>query len=174
MALTVEDGTGVQGAVSYATTAYIDTYWTERTQDSQAATWAAATTPHKEGAAREATAFLDAQYGAYYKGIRKGYVQGLLWPRSDALDDAGYPLPAIPEELKKAVAELAVRALSARLSPDAEHENAVKRVKKKVGPIETETEYADGASTAKRYGVVNGLMAGLVGGGGNSPSWAWA
>lgn len=176
MALIVETGSGVQGAESYASVAFIDTYWAARTHDANAAAWAALTTAQKEGSAREATSYLDSVYGSYYKGIRRGYVQGLLWPRDKALDEAGYPLPDLPDDLKRATAELAVRASSSRLSPDAARDNLVKRIKKKVGPLETETEYADGASTQTRYGSVEGFLAGLlaVPGGAGSGSWFWA
>lgn len=63
MTLIVETGASVVGAESYATTATIDAYWLARPQMAQAALWAAATDAVKEGAAREATAFLDAKIG---------------------------------------------------------------------------------------------------------------
>lgn len=177
MSLTVEDGSGMAGAESYVTVAEVTTYWGNRTQDAISALWTAATTAVKEGACREAASYLDAVYGPFYKGQRQGYVQGLLWPRSNAKDDAGYALPAIPDELKKAMAELAGRAVTDRLAPDVAHGDAVKRVKKKVGPLETETEYVDGASTRTRYSVVDGLIASLLNsspsGQSGGGSWDW-
>lgn len=177
MSLTVEDGTCVSGAESYVTVAEVTTYWGNRTQDAINALWVAATTAVKEGACREAAAYLDAVYGPFYKGQRQGYVQGLLWPRSNAKDEAGYPLPPIPDELKKAMCELAGRAITDRLAPDVAHSDAVKRVRKKVGPLETETEYVDGASTRTRYSVVDGLLALLLNSSPAGPSgggsWNW-
>lgn len=173
MSLIVEDGTAVQNAESYVTVAYADTYWSKRQHDATLYTrWNTGTTELKEGALREASAYLDAVYGANYKGTRRGYVQGLLWPRRGALDSGGYPLPDLPEELKKATCELAVRSYSARLSPDSERENQIKREKKVIGPITKEVEYVDGASTETRYGVVEGMMATLIENG-QSGSWLW-
>lgn len=172
MSITVEDGTGIAGAESYATVAFVDTYWTSRTHDAtNSAAWAALTTAKKEGALREATAYLDARYGSKYRGVRRGYVQGLLWPRDGAEDEAGYDLPGLPEELQRAVAELAVRASSARLAPDADRGNLVKRTKDQVGPLVQEIEYVDGANTEDRYGSVDGIMAPLLVPAGNGWSW---
>lgn len=178
MTLIVETGASVVGAESYATTAAIDAYWLARPQMAQAALWAAATDAVKEGAAREATAFLDATYGPSYKGQRRGYIQGRLWPRSNALDEAGYPLPDLPPELIEATCELAGRAVSARLATDAAVDGVVKRTKKQVGPISTEVEYGDGAGRFARYGAIDGLMAPLLDSnptsGGGHNNWAWA
>ena len=56
-----------------------------------------------DGAIREATSFIDGAYGPYYRGVRRGYVQGLLWPRTGACDDAGYPLPDLIAALRTAI-----------------------------------------------------------------------
>ncbi|MEN0652385.1 MULTISPECIES: DnaT-like ssDNA-binding protein [Hyphobacterium] len=172
MALNPETGAGVYGADSYATRAFILAYWTARPHDALAATVAAADVDDLDGAAREASAYLDAEFGAHYRGDRKGYVQGLLWPRSGAKDDAGYDLPAIPEELKRAVAELAARALSARLAPDLERGGMIKR--EKIGPIEQ--EFAEGASADTRYGFVAKMLAPVLDGtqtGAPRAQWNW-
>lgn len=176
MALVVEDGTGVQGAESYASVTFADAYWAARTHDASYTTWSAVgnTTAKKEGALREATAYIDSVYGPHYKGARRGYIQGLLWPRTGAMDERNYPLPDLPEELKRAVAELAVRATAGPLAPDSARDNMIKREKKKVGPLEKEIEYMDGASTESRYGAVEGMMALLVNNSANgSASWLW-
>lgn len=173
MSLIVEDGTGVQGAEAYALTAWIDAYWTKRPQRALAATWAAADTAHKEGAAREATGYLDAAFGPYYRGEDRGYVQGLLWPRSNAFDDAGYPLPGVPPELMAAVAELAARGLSADLADDLSRGGAVKS--KQVGPLRI--EYFDGAPAQKTYGLIASTLAPILNGSqpaAPNPHWAWA
>jgi hypothetical protein len=176
MSLTTEDGTGVSGAESYATVAQIDAYWGGRTHKTEAATWAAGTTAKKEGAAREATAFLDAQFGPYYLGSRSGYLQGLLWPRVGTEDAAGYALPDLPPMLVAAVAELAVRALSGPLMPDATIDGTIKSFSETTGPLSETTVYQDGASSAPRYGFLQGLMAAVCDGtqpGFNKPNWAW-
>lgn len=174
MALTVETGAGVAGADSYATSAYIDAYWLARPHLALAATWAAGST-NKDGAAREATAYIDATWGPYFKGVRRGYVQGLLFPRTGAEDEAGYPLPDLPACLPMAVAELAARALSAPLAAD-DTETGIKRERQTVGPITKEVEYADGAVHRANYGAVADLLAPVLNGRQpNAPlqGWAW-
>lgn len=159
MSLTVETGAGIAGAESYATTATIDTYWAARTQNALSATWTALTTAKKDGCAREATTFVDTTWGPRYRGIRRGQVQGLLWPRTDAMDDAGYPLPDLPPELIAAVCELAARAASATLTPDVKAGGGVvKRVK--AGSVEV--EYESTGNVEKSYPAVERLLSALT------------
>ena len=171
--LTVEDGTGVNGADSYCTTAYIDTYWGNRPQLAFSTAWLALDQAHKDGCAREATAYLDAMFGPYYRGRRRGFVQGLFWPRSDALDIEGYPLPDLPPNLMMAVAELAARAASAPLADDLDRGGDVRTLK--AGSVEI--TYAPDAAQNTRYGIVNDLIANLLTGSQpHAPNerWTWA
>lgn len=178
MSLTVEDGTGVQSAESYATVALADAYWAARTHSPHYTTWSAVsnTTAKKEGALREATAYIDATWGAYYRGQRRGYVQGLLWPRTDAKDEADYPLPDLPAQLQAAAVELAARAVSAALATD-DTQTDIKAETKKVGPIEKTVQYESGGLHRPSYGFVADLLAPILNGAQpNAPQggWAWA
>ncbi|MBM2293754.1 hypothetical protein JQX09_17635 [Sulfitobacter pseudonitzschiae] len=175
MALTVETGAGVAGADSYASQAFISTYWAARTHNTLAATWAGADSDKMDGAAREATAYLDAIYGQFYRGVRAGYLQGLLWPRSRALDDEGMPMPDLPPELMVAVAELAARALSAPLASDAEIHGPITAQTVKVDVISESTEYGEGARLEPKYGAIDGILAPILNGAqpGAQPSWNW-
>lgn len=170
MALISEDGTGVVGARSYASLAEIEAHWTALQHDPLAAVWSGETNVRKEGAAIEASAYLDATYGMHYRGIRRTSGQGLLWPRSDAMDGAGYPLPDRPAELVRATAELAVRAISGRLRPDQAEGQVITGKTEKVGPLEDSTDYSDKARLSARYGVVDGIMAPLLE---DNRGWAW-
>jgi hypothetical protein len=197
VALTVEDGTGVSGAESYAAVAFIDAYWAARPQSPFAAAWAAAETVNKEGAAREATAYIEATWGSFFRGTRKSYDQGLSFPRNgdldtdDADDDGsttdylpltdanGVELPPLPPQLPQAVAELAARSLSSPLSADVDMGARVKSETKKVGPIEKSVTYVDAGPTPPKtsYGFVADLLAPLLNGAqpnAPAPSWAWA
>lgn len=179
MSLIVEDGAGIAGAESYASVAAISAYWAGRSTRGEAAAWAAADQAAQEAAAREATQYLDAVYGSYYRGMRAGYEQGLLWPRTGALDLAGRALPALPAELVTAVCELAGRAVSATLAADADNANGVKRIRQKVDVIEEETEYATFSKAEPKYGFVAGLLASILNGSqpdapGGGAGWAWA
>jgi hypothetical protein len=174
MTLIVETGAGVAGAESYGAVAGASAYWSSRTHNPLAATWTAANTASREGALREASAFLDAVYGPFYRGQRRGLVQGLLWPRSNAMDEARMPLPDLPGEIVTAAYELAARALSGRLMPDADIDGTIKRRREKVGPIEEETEYA-GSIPAQRFGYVAQMLGPVLTGAqpGASGGWAW-
>lgn len=180
MSLIVETGAGIQGAESYASVAFITAYWAARPHNALAAVWAAITPASKmEGCAREASTYLDANWGAYYRGVRAGYVQGLQFPRTGANDAAGYPLPSLPTELQAAVAELAVRASTSPLASDIDTGARVKSLRKKVGPLEKETEYFDPGYAAPKtsYGVVADLLAPILNGtqpGASAASWNWA
>lgn len=175
MALLPETGAGIAGADTYAARATVLAYWTARPHDALAAIVAAADVDDVDGAAREATAFIDGAWGPYYRGVRRGYVQGLLFPRTGACDDAGYPLPDLPPELVSAVCELSARALSARLADDVDLTALIKR--EKTGPLET--EYFQPAMNAPlvTYGVVGNLLAPILNGaqpGAPNAGWAWA
>ncbi len=179
MTLSVESGIGVQGAEAYASIATIGAYWTKRSHMALATTWSAATDAQKEGAAREASTYLDATFGAFYRGARRGRVQGLMWPRSDAKEEAGYDLPGLPSEIVTATCELAARALSAPLASDVDLGARVKSQTKKVGPIEKTTEYFDGGSevTKTSYGMVSLMLAPVLNGsqpGAPNANWSWS
>lgn len=173
MSLTVEDGTGISGADAYVSRAACLAYWANRPQLAFSATVAAAAVTDVDGAIREATTFLDATYGPFYRGVRRGYIQGLLWPRAAAYDDAAYPLPGLPPELVTATCELAARAISAPLSADVERGGQVKRERDTAGPVSTETEWADGATPETKYGFVAGILAPILTGLPGMASWLW-
>lgn len=112
MALTVEDGTGLAAADSYAALAEIRT-WIENYLGATAlATWDALTTAEQEVHARRGPMFLDGALRHRYKGLRANQGQGLEWPRDHVvLDDVDPPLcfpssgaASIPEDLKRAQA----------------------------------------------------------------------
>lgn len=159
MSLTVETGVGVQGADSYASVAAIATYWANRQHNALFADWDAAGTSEREGAAREASGYIDATFATRFRGVRRGYVQGLQWPRSGALDDAGYPLPDLPPELVTATCELAARALSGSLAADVKAGGGIiKRVKADT----VEVEFADNGRTTKSYPAVEAMLTALL------------
>jgi len=174
MALTVETGIGVSGAESYASTAGADAYWAGRSHAALSAIWTPATTAQKEGALREASTYADARWGAFYKGQRRGYIQGLLWPRSGALDEAGYPLPDLPDELVRAACELAARALSATLSSDAARGGMVASERVKAGSVEEQTQFFEGTTAETKFGVLVEMLGPVLNGTqGGVPSWNW-
>lgn len=140
MAFTVEDGTGVADANAYITTAYADTYHSDRGN----AAWTGTSTV-KEQAIVRATDYVEARWGLRFKGIKEftDPLQPLSFPRLYIYDENGLAIEGIPTMLKRAIAEYALRALSAALLPDPDQsQGAITGTRKKVGPIETETTYA--------------------------------
>lgn len=167
----METGAGVVGAETYSDVSFADEYYAARPHLALAIEWTAADSGNKEGALREASAFVDAHYGPHYRGTRSGRVQGLEWPRTSALDDGGYALPGLPLELQHVTCELAARALSDPLSKDAGRGGRVKRNKVE-GVIEQ--EFFDGAPVETKYGVIIGMLHGILDGTqNNNPSWDW-
>lgn len=159
MAFIVEDGTGLAEANSYASEAEFEAYC-----EANGLTF----TGDVETALVRATAWIDARYGARYPGTRKlGRAQGLGWPRSYACDAAGEEIPddEVPVEIRRAAAAAALRELASpgSLAPDVAGGGTVKRTRKKLGSMETETEYADGAASRPKFPEIDGLLAGLIG-----------
>lgn len=74
--------------------------------------------------------------------------QPLQFPRRGLRDYDGQTVIGIPLKLQQATAEYAVRSLDQQLAPDLTTDATgalVQRKMEKVGPIEEETEYAEGA-----------------------------
>lgn len=135
MALIIEDGSGVSGAESYISVADADDYHTKRGN----ATWVGAE-PDKEAALRKAADYLRQFYRTRWKGYQLYVDQVMDWPRSDVYIDPQDSTTlldeeAIPEEVRRANAELALIALTGTLAPNITR-GSIKR--RKVGPIETE------------------------------------
>lgn len=160
MALVVEDGTAVSGADSYITLAAADTYFTNRRND----TWDFASDAEKEVALRKAMDFMEQRWGNLYKGQRK-YPETQLWsfPRSYLYDREGYAIEGIPTKLQYAQAEYAVIALENDLwlTPETnETGQQVSRERNKIGPLETDTEYASGGAVhvVKKWPTADAYM----------------
>lgn len=133
MAFTPEDGTGLADANSYSDVATADSYFADRNN----AAWAALTTGNKQAALIAATDYIDAVFGAFFRGVPVSETQALCFPRDE--------FTGIPANLKKATAEYALRASAGPLAPDVEQDPSGYQVSRKfqrVGPIEERTDFA--------------------------------
>lgn len=139
MSLVVEDGTGLPDAESYASVSQADAYFAAR----GVVAWAG-TTEAKEQALRRATDYMSATFGLLWRSQRSKSAQALDWPR------VGWA--GVPETIKRACMELALRAQGLDLAPDVGAQ--VKR--ETVGPISV--EYQDWARQSTRYVFVWGLL----------------
>lgn len=170
MTLIVEDGTGVYGAESYGSVADADIYWGNRTHTGFYTTWNAAAVAAKEGAAREASDYLDAEYGRFYLGIRAGDAQGRDWPRTGAVDAQGRPVPNLPPEIIKATFELSARAIVARLDKDKARGGMIESV----GAGPARVTFSKDAPSKITYGLILGILEPILNGQQiNRATWQW-
>lgn len=151
MALVVETGTGAAGSTSYVSVSDVRGFI-------GSIALSTATDTEIERAAILATRYLDGKYRARWVGVRMlADTQPLEWPRyvnlrrTDGYIDA---LSAtIPQAIKDATCELALRALTSPLAPDIAPRDRV--IRKKIDIIETEFSLGDFTTS---YPVVDQLI----------------
>jgi hypothetical protein len=160
MAFTHEDGTGVTGANAYILLTEFREHHTDRLNTAHSDF----TDPEALAGIIRASEYVDKRFAIRFVGSRFRKGQGLEWPRLNAFDLDGFLLSgdlSIPTQLKKAVAEYALRALICGvLAPDPilpvpkqdltdssgtrdtdVITGEVSRRKDKVGPLEEERWY---------------------------------
>lgn len=141
MALNVQDNSGtVAGANAYVTVAYFKAYHDARGNDYSAAS----SDQLIEKAIIKATDYLDQRFRFRGQRANSQNTQATAWPRLDAVDDDDNWINGVPEAVKKACCEYALRAIAATLNPDPtsdDYGRSVRRVSKTVGPISKEVEY---------------------------------
>ena len=146
--LTVEDGSQVDGADTYVDLDYVAAYALKL-----GLTWDGTLTEREQAIARSMI-YLEA-FEKRYCGQRVGTVQDTAWPRSAVPDLSGQGYVAtdtIPKRIKDAQAEGAIIELAnpgTLLQAAAAVTGAIKRQRKKMGPMETESEYFEGATAAE-------------------------
>jgi|CXWL01.1.fsa_nt_gi hypothetical protein len=143
MAITVEDGTGLANANTYATWAELGTYFTARgivTTGKTQSQW--------EGYLVQATDYIDRHW--QFQGIRLTATQALLWPRSYIYDDRGTAITGLPLPVKNAAIEYAYQLSLGNtlfLNPTVDASGArVISERKVVGPIEKSVTFASSGS----------------------------
>jgi hypothetical protein len=169
MAFVVEDGTGLTNATAFVSTAYVDSYLADRGRSTENG-WQSQASSAKQAAIIAATDYIEHRFGHRYKGTRANETQALGWPRSYVYDRDGYLLDdtALPAALEKATAEYAIRALGGDLQPDptfSDTGKAITRLRERVGPIETETQYEAGGSVSqvtRSYPAADNLLRSLL------------
>lgn len=162
MALIVETGSGSATAESYISEADADTY---HDNHSASTLWSTATTAVKEDALRVATQYLDAKYSLRWLGTRSNLTQRLAWPRTGITDQDGFSIEAttMPRQLTEACAEAALLHIteSGGLLPSVSSPG-IKKERDKVGPLETEVEYASTKTEIPTFTLVDMLIKALV------------
>lgn len=156
--LVLEDGTIISVADGDASDA--NTYALEATVDAYALLYGfsfTGTTTSKEQAILRAMIYIES-FESAYKGTRVSADQVLSWPRAyvpNALGTANLSSTVIPAGIKNALAEAAILELATPGVLTSSISGAAMNVRsqrRKVGPLETETEYSSGVNiTATRY-----------------------
>lgn len=157
---------GASNAVAYDTAANADAYFLAR----NITTWTG-TDADKEAALIRGTDYLENRYRGQWIGLRATEDQSLAWPRIDAVDEDGYSYESteIPTDLKYANFEAALLVLTGTdLEPVLTRGNSIKRERAKAGPVESETEYNSGAPSRSTITSIDGLVSGLISGGGST------
>ena len=153
MSLIVEDGTGVVGAESYATEAQATAYFSNR----GVTTWTAVA--NKEAALRKATDYMVQNYRLAWKGCRVDPEQALDWPRFECYvsghrsgkfsSDYLVPSNVVPNEVRNACIELALKTSSEDLNPDLTQQV----LSEKVGSLAV--TYSESSPQYKRFRAVD-------------------
>ncbi|MEN9060009.1 DnaT-like ssDNA-binding protein [Ponticoccus litoralis] len=134
MALTVETGAGLPDADALVSLAYVDAH-----HEAQGNAGWAGEDAAKEAAIRRASRYLSNSYR--WQGYKlRARAQSLAWPRSGVVDDEGNGIPSeeVPDEVKQACAEIALRELEApgAMTPDYTPSERIKA--EKFGPVSFE------------------------------------
>jgi hypothetical protein len=172
--ITVEDGTGLPDANAYCDLAFADAYHADRGNAAWTGDDAA-----KSAALIKATDYLR-RYSERWLGYKTKPDQALDWPRVGVMlpidprfvgaveTDRGVIIASpfvgiataelandfVPDEVKMATAELALRAMAAPLAPDQARGGKVKQ--KTIGPITT--IYFDSAPAGTTYPAIDSLV----------------
>lgn len=172
MALIVEDGTGKADSESYLSVSDATTYHDARGNTA----WSGlGTDALREQALRKATDYLVQVYRMRWGGYRSNGTQALDFPRAllrmpdysyaglNGYTTIGgnyyYVNDEVPQEVKNACAELALKSISGELAPDLERSV----VKEKIDVIEV--EYDKNALQYTRYRAIDNMLAPFLNGG---------
>lgn len=151
MDLVVEDGTGLDNAVSYVSVAFADDYFAMRGNQ----TWATLDAEKKAQYLVLASDYISMRFK--YKGSILNKTQALEFPRKDI---------GLPIKVQQATCEYALRAVDGVLAPDlTRDESGLQYTSKKevIGPIEESYGLsANGSSSSlqkyKDYPIPDGLL----------------
>jgi len=160
MTLIVEDGTIVALANAYVSVNEVDVYNAALLGNND---WTNSTNLAQEMAIQQATQYIDTQLGAQFIGVLTDNIQVLNWPRTGAVgsDGRSYDSDQMPDVLKRATSELAIKAITESLYNDVANPGTIRKTKDVVGPIQTEVEYFS-ASQHKLFTAAIKLLDSLI------------
>lgn len=167
MSFTVEDGTGLSDANSYASVADGDAYFLDR---GAPVSWSGATTAERETALIFSTQFIDAEYVNRWKGARTNETQALAWPRAGVTDDDDFTIDddALPTKLLEATYEGALKSVGGEdLIPDLTDDGTLERKRVKVGSLEVDKKYSSPKSATPDRQLMDSLLSAYLRGQGS-------
>lgn len=155
MTFIAEDGSGLSNANSLVTLEFADDYFSTR----NIAEWQG--DDHaKQGWLIQATDYVETRYAGDFLYDKLTTTQALSFPWKEK--------PTMPENLKKAVCEYALRAMKGPLMPDpatGTDGKEIEETSKVVGPITTIIKYAISSSNSQAFPSYPGadkLLTGLL------------
>ena len=173
MAFTVEDGTGLSGANSYASVVEADSYVTDYIRNSS--TWTSLSSANKQKYLVEASQSVDLIFHSRWLGYRLDQNQGLAWPRVAGYDKDGYSVASdeVPANVKRATAEMAWRHLndtgpstttgdSTGIIPDISSPGTIAETDVAAGSVRSKTRYLSGKSQIKMFRKVEMILHQLI------------
>lgn len=157
--LVVEDGTEVASANSYISRTDTDTYFLKLANT----TWSALSAGAKEAALIKATAYIEQMYRLRWLGYRYTSTQVLSWPRANVpINDGPWnnfvAVDTVPQQVKDACCELALRASTEDLAADLTQGV----LSETVGPLGV--TYDSASTQATRYRAIDAMLAMYLGG----------
>lgn len=165
-----DGGASTPGANAYITVAFFKGYHEDRGNALPASP--APADADIEKAIIRATDYLDGRFRFVGRRVY-GRDQSTEWPRTNAYDIDRRYVNGIPDEIKEATAEYALRALTGALNPDPERDASgavIVSKSEQVGPIsESVTFAAGGAFVMPKYPAADSKLrrTGLVQSGGD-------
>jgi hypothetical protein len=160
MAFTVEDGTGLSNSNALIDVAFADAYFSDR----GITAWTGDADTVKKPAIVRATDYLCNRFR--FMGEKYNDNQALEFPRKNVpYYQTGVAL--MPEKMRQAIAEYALRALTQTLAPDPVVDDTGGKIvekREKLGPLEEATRYAEGIANVvlRPYPAADMLLRGLV------------
>ena len=150
----VETGNGFSDANSYVSVVYGDNYFSARGNTA----WEELSEETKEMCLIKATDFVDSSF--QWRGKKATQEQSLCFPRINLVDDDGYKVEGIPENLKKAVCECASIISTGKEMFSTQNENGAV-TSEKIGELAFTYDVAQKIKDTTVYDAINLRLRGL-------------
>ena len=150
----VETGNGFSDANSYVSVVYGDNYFSARGNTA----WEELSEETKEMCLIKATDFVDSSF--QWRGKKATQEQSLCFPRINLVDDDGYNVEGIPENLKKAVCECASIISTGKEMFSTQNENGAV-TSERIGELAFTYDVAQKIKDTTVYDAINLRLRGL-------------